>query len=296
MWWGVVGCDQMPGPLFEFMKLHKITLDSRYLCKVLFAANGLPINDFNQKELSKIKNNLLKNDSKESELQLNFLKYFEHIKNLLSMQKKFNQFHRYSDRLYCFWNPFNTYTGRIVATKVAIQTIDKQIRSMVTAQAGYKFIIADLSTIELRLIAECTQDKKFLQVFKRTDADLHLETAQALFPNKEWNKKSPERMLAKGVNFGIVYGTTVLGLYENLKFGWNIDITKAQAQQYYTNWFQTYPKVLQWSDTQHASTRRLGYAESALGRARFWEDNDYDRFSTSAYKEFVVVDLYLLER
>lgn len=188
------------------------------------------------------------------------------------MCKKFTQFRTYSPKLHCYWNAFNTYTGRIVATKTAIQTMDKKLRAMVCAPVGQKLVIGDLSTIELRLIAEYTKDKKFLDVFKREDADLHLETAQALFPDKQLDKGSPERMLAKGVNFGIAYGTTVLGLYENLKFIWNIDISL--EQEYYTNWCKTYPKVSQWADAQHASTRRLGYAESCFGRPRFWPSLD----------------------
>ncbi|MGO9121050.1 MAG: DNA polymerase A family protein [Desulfomonilaceae bacterium] len=108
-----------------------------------------------------------------------------------------------TDRCYPTWWQTRTSTGRIVATDPALQSLPKAFRSYLVPGEGRRFIKADYSAFQLRLLAHLSQDKALIEMFQ-TGRDPHDETRKRLA-----SKGIPiTRGQAKAVNFAICYGGT----------------------------------------------------------------------------------------
>lgn len=70
------------------------------------------------------------------------------------------------------------------------------------------------------------------------------------------------RSKAKAVNFSIVYGTTPIGLADNL------EISEEEAMMYIQSYKQTYPGVARWMEETKKTVRNKMYVETLLGRKR----------------------------
>ncbi len=100
--------------------------------------------------------------------------------------------------------------SRFATTKksgISILTVDKinEIRGIFTALEGYKFIIADYSQLELRVLAWLSQDPNLLKDFE-DKIDPHQKSASRIFeiPENEVTEKQRDR--GKMCNFAKPYG------------------------------------------------------------------------------------------
>ena len=125
-------------------------------------------------------------------------------------------------RIHSFFHQTITATGRISSTDPNLQNIPardelgKNIKKAFKAKEGYTFVDADYSQIELRVLADMSQDEKMIKAFNNNE-DIHREVASQVFnvPLEEVTKE--QRSNAKAVNFGIVYGISDFGLAEQLR-------------------------------------------------------------------------------
>jgi DNA polymerase-1 len=140
--------------------------------------------------------------------------------------------------------------------------LGKRIRGGFVAPKGCVLFSADLSQIELRVLAHESQDERLLDVF-RHGRDLHDETEQRVF-----GTSGKRRIAAKTCNFGIVYGLTSRGLQMQLRKG-GIDWTTEECQEAIDGWFRSYPKVWEYQDKMVAHARRYGYVKDMWGRIRY---------------------------
>lgn len=110
-----------------------------------------------------------------------------------------------------FW-PF-TEAGRYSSGKPNLQNLprDKRFRRCFKAPNGKRFRLGDYSNIEMRIIAELSQDPRLLQIF-RNGEDAHYVTAATLVGRAISEVTAHERQQAKPVNFGfcLTPGTTVV--------------------------------------------------------------------------------------
>ena len=136
------------------------------------------------------------------------------------------------------------------------------IRALFEPGEGYDYLLsADYSQIELRLLAHMSGDENFIDAFKRGQ-DIHARTAAEVFgiPLEE---VTPElRRHAKAVNFGIVYGISDFGLARNLH------ISRKEAGDYISRYFERYPGVRAFMDKVVAEARETGYVTTMFGRRR----------------------------
>ncbi|MBO4779745.1 MAG: DNA polymerase I, partial [Selenomonadaceae bacterium] len=117
------------------------------------------------------------------------------------------------------------------------------------------------SQIELRLLAHMSGDTNLIDAFNRGQ-DIHARTAAEVF-GVELDAITPDlRRKAKAVNFGIVYGISDYGLSQNL------GITRKEAGEYITRYFERYPGVKNFLDETVAKARELGYVTTMFGRRR----------------------------
>jgi uracil-DNA glycosylase family 4 len=128
-----------------------------------------------------------------------------------------------------------TITGRLSSRGPNLQNQPRSavVRDEFTAGEGRVFVEFDYSGAELRVLALLSGDEKLKEVFIN-GRDLHDEVSRAIWGP---NFTSEQRMRAKAVNFGIVYGREAQSLA--MEFG----IPMREAQEWIDVWFQTYKKA-----------------------------------------------------
>lgn len=107
-------------------------------------------------------------------------------------------------RIHCSYNLHGTETGRLSASDPNMQNIprDAKIKNLFVAAPGFKLLQLDYSQAELRVLAYLSQDPFLMSVYNNGQ-DLHDQVALSLF-GEGFTKE--DRVKAKAVNFGIVYG------------------------------------------------------------------------------------------
>lgn len=113
-----------------------------------------------------------------------------------------------TNRLHADFRQIGAPTGRFSCTNPNIQQVPHAIeyrRCFSGYPEGRKLIIADYSQIELRILAEFSGDRAFINAFK-SGADLHKVTASEVFGVGVDQVTREQRDFAKRLNFGVVYG------------------------------------------------------------------------------------------
>jgi DNA polymerase I-like protein with 3'-5' exonuclease and polymerase domains len=111
-------------------------------------------------------------------------------------------------RLHADFRQIGAPTGRFSCTNPNIQQVPHAVeyrRCFSGHPAGRKLVIADYSQIELRILAEFSGDRGFINAFK-SGADLHRVTAAEVFNVSLDQVSKEQRDFAKRLNFGVVYG------------------------------------------------------------------------------------------
>lgn len=120
-------------------------------------------------------------------------------------------------RIHSTFNQTITATGRISSTEPNLQNIPvrmelgRLIRKVFVPEAGFVFLDADYSQIELRVLAHMSGDEKLIKAYREAE-DIHRLTASQVFHIPLEEVTPLQRRNAKAVNFGIVYGISSFGL------------------------------------------------------------------------------------
>ncbi|WP_220746507.1 DNA polymerase I [Shewanella colwelliana] len=168
-------------------------------------------------------------------------------------------------RVHTSYHQANAATGRLSSSEPNLQNIPirteegRRIRHAFIAQEGRKVLAADYSQIELRIMAHLSQDKGLLAAFAE-GKDIHRATAAEVFSVDFDDVTTEQRRRAKAVNFGLIYGMSAFGLARQL------DIPRAEAQQYIDIYFKRYPGVLKYMEDTRAEAADLGYVSTLFGR------------------------------
>ena len=156
-------------------------------------------------------------------------------------------------------------TGRFPCSNPNLQQIprDATFRSCFSASKGYKLVNADYSQAELRILAEYSKDPVFVRAYKE-NADLHTITASQMY-NVPFDKVTKEmRQATKTINFGLMYGRGAVSI------GMQIGISSDEAKKLLDKYFSIYAGVKKWLDKAARTAVQKGYAETILGRKRWF--------------------------
>ena len=170
-----------------------------------------------------------------------------------------------TNRVHTSYAIATTITGRLSSNDPNLQNIPirtkngKKIRNAFIAENNCKIVSFDYSQIELRLTAEISKDKNFIEAFVRGD-DIHSSTAKEIFNLKDREISSEHRRKAKTINFGIIYGISPYGLAKQLS------ISNTEGKQYIEEYFSKYPKVKDYMDFQINFAKTNNYVETIFGR------------------------------
>lgn len=179
-----------------------------------------------------------------------------------------------------------TATGRISSTEPNLQNIPirmelgKQIRKVFYPKAGYTYVDADYSQIELRVLAHMSDDENLKKAYNE-GKDIHRATAALVFHKPFEEVTENERRSAKAVNFGIVYGISAFGLAEDL------GISRTEAKEYIEGYYEAYPKLKEYLDNLIEDAKNTGYALTLFGRRRPTPELSSSNFMQRSFGERV---------
>jgi DNA polymerase-1 len=226
---------------------------------------------------------------------------------------------RQDHRLHATFHQLGTTTGRLSSDKPNLQNMPQDredefvkvsFRECFQALPGNKMLTADYSQCELRILAEVSQDRRFIEIFEG-GGDLHMITAQQVFGftdaelsiyNEIKKKDHPSvnlldlynesdvslyhkvydfRSKTKVINFGIAYGLSAWSLAERFK------IPQNEAEGILEDYFSTYSGIKRWLDINGHESIALRYSKTIVGRKRYYtladpEDEQMFRRSKNA--------------
>ncbi|RGM98621.1 DNA polymerase I [Fusobacterium mortiferum] len=172
------------------------------------------------------------------------------------------------DRVHTTFNQIGTTTGRLSSSDPNLQNIPVKtdegikIRQGFVAEKNSVLMGIDYSQIELRVLAQLSGDENLREAYQNS-MDLHSLTARKIFELSDEEEVSrEERIIAKTINFSIIYGKTAFGLAKEL------GISQKEASEYIDRYFNQYPKVKGFEKEIVEFTEKHGYTETFFGRRR----------------------------
>jgi hypothetical protein len=140
--------------------------------------------------------------------------------------------------------------------------LGRRIRAAFVPEPGWRFLAADYSQIELRILAHVSGEESLVEAFRRGE-DIHARTASEVFGVALDAVTDEQRDIAKTTNFSVIYGVTAFGLSRGL------DISTRQAQEFLDRFFARHPKVKAYLTRTVAEARERGFVTTLLGRRRY---------------------------
>jgi DNA polymerase-1 len=171
-------------------------------------------------------------------------------------------------RIHTSFNQLVAVTGRLSSSQPNLQNIPirtelgRRIRAAFVPEPGWRFLAADYSQIELRILAHVSGEESLIEAFRQGE-DIHRRTAAEVFGVEPGQVTSEQRDVAKTTNFSVIYGVTAFGLSRGLA------ITTKEAQAYLAQFFARHRKVKAYLERTVAEGRERGYVTTLLGRRRY---------------------------
>ncbi len=171
-------------------------------------------------------------------------------------------------RIHTEYHQTGTATGRLSSSGPNLQNIPvrtlygKRVRKAFSVSApDYVISCVDYSQIELRVLAHLAQDSGMIAAFSRGE-DIHRETAAKIQGKSLQEVTSEERSAAKAINFGIIYGMGPQRLAKEQ------GISLAQAKLFIEKYFENFPGIRKFMDTERAFAHENGFVKTFFGRRR----------------------------
>lgn len=200
-----------------------------------------------------------------------YLSYREIAHSISLINGLISRFNKDTGRLYPEYSQIGAPTGRFSCHNPNLQAIPsgKEFRSCFIAEDGHKLVIADYSQIELRIVAEISQDKRMIDAYQKGE-DLHRLTAAVITGKSIRDITKEERRAAKALNFGLIYAMGPKTLRDYSLNNYGVSMTFQQAKDFRSKFFSAYEGISRWhQDVQKnmaRETRTLG------NRRRQWGD------------------------
>ncbi|QDF16002.1 DNA polymerase [Microbacterium phage MonChoix] len=142
---------------------------------------------------------------------------------------------------------------------------DKATRNLF-GERGRAWIEVDFGQLELRVAAVMSGDKTMLSLFER-DEDIHTFMALKLVKDKHSLTKE-DRSLAKGVNFGFIYGMREKHFADYVYENYGVTINPKDAGKFRAEFFETFSYLEDWYRKQRREAIEYGGVHNEFGRFR----------------------------
>jgi DNA polymerase-1 len=171
-------------------------------------------------------------------------------------------------RIHCTFNQSVAATGRLSCQDPNLQNIPVRSEEGRKIRAAFKphsphwrFLSADYSQIELRLLAHLSEDPALTRAFQEGE-DIHAYTASLVYNVPVRAVTAEMRQTAKTVNFGVLYGQGPFGLSKEL------GVDHQEAAAFIETYFRRYKRVKEFFEFCKESVRTTGRAVTMTGRIR----------------------------
>jgi DNA polymerase-1 len=175
-------------------------------------------------------------------------------------------------RIHTTFNQLIAATGRLSSTDPNLQNIPirteegRRIREAFVVGAGYADLLtADYSQIEMRIMADLSEDAGLIEAFN-SGRDFHSVTAARVFGVEPTEVTTEMRAKIKAMNYGLAYGLSAFGLSAQLR------ISTGEAKGLMDEYFETFGGVRDYLSGVVDEARRTGFTETIMGRRRYLPD------------------------
>jgi DNA polymerase I len=194
-------------------------------------------------------------------------------------------------RVHTSFNQTIAATGRLSSTDPNLQNIPiktdegREIRKAFIPRGDkYKFVSADYSQIELRIMAHFAGDQSMIESFVNGE-DIHRRTAAEVY-GVDINDVTPaQRRKAKTANFAIIYGVSAYGLAQQSELTFN------ESKDFIRIYFERYPGIKQYMDRMIEFARENGYVSTLFGRRRYLPDINAQSAQAKAFAERIAINM-----
>ena len=176
-------------------------------------------------------------------------------------------------------------TGRLSSTNPNLQNIPirtekgREVRKAFIPRSENNILLsADYSQIELRIMAELSQDENMIDAFEKGH-DIHKATAAKVYGVPLEEVTSDQRRNAKAVNFGIIYGQSAFGLSQNL------GISRKEAAEIIDQYFNQYQGIKLYMSKAVEFAKENGFVETILKRRRYLRDINSANMTVRGFAE-----------
>ena len=177
-------------------------------------------------------------------------------------------------RVHSSFNQALAATGRLSSNNPNLQNIPiktpegRRVReAFIPRDENHILLAADYSQIELRLIAEMSNDEAMLEAFQKGQ-DIHRATAAKVYGAPYDDVDSDQRRNAKTVNFSIIYGAGATNVSQQL------GIKRKEAKELIDTYFMQYQGLKNYMEDIVNFARENGFVKTLLGRRRYIRDID----------------------
>ncbi|MBO9520410.1 MAG: DNA polymerase I [Nocardioidaceae bacterium] len=175
-------------------------------------------------------------------------------------------------RIHTTFNQLIAATGRLSSTDPNLQNIPirteagRRIREAFVVGEGFETLLtADYSQIEMRIMADLSEDAALIEAFN-SGRDFHQATAARVFEVDPADVTVEMRAKIKAMNYGLAYGLSAFGLSQQLK------IDTSEARGLMDEYFETFGGIRDYLSGVVDEARRSGFTETIMGRRRYLPD------------------------
>jgi DNA polymerase-1 len=174
-------------------------------------------------------------------------------------------------RLHPSYNIASTKTGRASCNSPNVQQLPREdkaagFRSCLKARPGYRLIVCDYATMELRAAAAISGDLRMLADFEE-GIDLHRQLAATILGIPYDAVTREQRNGAKAIGFGTIYGAGPRGIAATAWSNYGIEMSYDDAARALHAFFSRYPTYAIWMRQHHTECMLTGVIKiGRLGR------------------------------
>lgn len=196
-------------------------------------------------------------------------------------------------RMHPPWNGWGALTGRWSCSKPNLMNLPKQgdnnIRDLFIPDQGCTFVGADMSKVELRVIAILAGDEPLIRAFE-AGVDVHQANAIDLFgPDADKKQRDLAKRLVYGFNYGAMPETVWKALVPHFP-----KLSLHLVTHLHKRWFDAHPAIKRWHLKVKMEAARKGVVRAPCGfRQTFFYEGGVDpskvyNFPIQAAVAFVV--------
>jgi len=162
-----------------------------------------------------------------------------------------------------------TFSNLIASTSMFEDNLGSiAVKRLYVAPKGFKMWFWDFNQMEMRGFSDYVRDESMFELLEDPDFDFHAFCAKQVWKVDETNPLWKfYRVLAKAINFGLIYGIGVD------KLARQIQRTKEEAEEYKNQYFAKFPKAKNFMRKVQNTVKTRGWIKNRFGR-RYWIDEE----------------------